>query len=206
MIKTMLIASILTHLLGVFIFLFSFWRKLKDDFAPDITFKIGFNILIGIGISLLFALRFFPEYYLLIAFIGAITGLFIAIFRFRIKFYEVLEAFIIAILPWLSLMFLLDSVLHSSLSSFLGFIVILILIFVSYYLDANYKKFNWYKSGKIGFTGLTILIVIFAIRLVLALFGISVLSLVNSRTEIIISITGILVFALLLYKLAVQKE
>lgn len=201
----MLIASILTHMLGVFVFLFIFWKRQKDDFSSDLIFKLGFNILIGISVGVTLSIWLFPIYSFWLGFIGGILGLFTALFKFRTKFYEVFEAFVISIMPWLALVFLHDSVIHSSLSSFLGFIGILVLIFVFYYLDSHYKNFNWYKSGKIGFTGLAILGIIFIIRFGLAIFGVSMLSLIG-KFEMLVSGLGILVCFLLLFNLARKIE
>jgi len=82
-------------------------------------------------------------------------------------------------LPWIALIFLGDSVVKSSLSSFLGFLAILVFILVYYYFDSHYKKFSWYKSGKIGFSGLVTLGIIFLVRAGVAVSESVVLSFVD---------------------------
>lgn len=205
MIKLMLIASILINTLGVFVFLLILWTRLKEDFSSDLIFKLGFSILTGIGVGVIFSYKFFSTYFLWATFIGGVLGLLATVLRFKAKFYEIFESFVVATLPWLGFIFLQDSAIHSSLSSFLGFIGILILIFVSYYLSSHYKNITWYKSGKIGFTGLTTLGLIFIIRFMLAIFGISMLSFV-SKFEAVISGVGAVVCFSLLYYLARTKE
>ncbi len=187
-------------------YLFIFWKKLKEDFYSEVIFRIGFNILIGLAIGILFALKFAKPYFLWAGFTGGMLGLAFTLIKFKFKFYEVLEAFIIAILPWLGFVYLFDSVRHSSFSSFLGFLAILILILVSYFIGAHYKNFNWYKSGKMGFTGLAILIIMFFARSVLALLSVSMLSLVNSRVEILISGLGFVSCLILLVRLSLEKD
>ncbi len=198
------IASLLINILGIFIFLFIFWKRQKEDFSSEIIFKLAVHILVGIGIAIAVSLYFLKEYWLWFTFVGGIAGLLIAIYRLRTKFYEIFEAFVIAVLPWLSGIFLLDSAVHSSLSSFSGFLLILIVIFISYYLDAHYKAFSWYKSGKIGFSGLATLAIIFLIRFGLAIFGISVLSFVG-KFEPLLSGIGLLSCLLLLVSLGRTK-
>lgn len=202
----MFIASLLVNAVGILLFLFIFWRRLKEDFASEIIFRIGFHILLGVGIAVLVSLNFFHSFFLWMALFGGVVGLIFSIYRIKIKFYETFEAFIIASLPWLSVIFLQDSVIHSSLSSFLGFLGILFLLFVSYYLDANYKNFSWYKSGKIGFSGLTVLCLIFLIRFALALLGITMLSFVGQIFELVATGLGIITCLVMLFNLGRTYE
>jgi len=205
MIILVAIASILTNTLGILVFLFILWMRLKEDFASEIIFKLGFNTLIGICLGVLISNKFLRPYFLWFGFMGGLIGMLTTVLKFKSKFFEIFEAFIVSVLPWMGFVFLNDSVMHYSLSSFLGFIAILVLIFVSYYLSAHYKNFNWYKSGKIGFTGITILGLIFIIRFMLAIFGISVLSFV-SNFEAVISGVGFLICLSLLVYLTKTKE
>lgn len=201
----MQIASHLSNILGVFVFLFIFWKRQKEDFSSEIIFKSAFYILTGIGAGYLTSYYFLKDYWLWLAFIGGSAGMLIANWQLRTKFHEAFEAFIVSSLPWLGITFLLDSVVHSSLSSFLGFIVILIIIFVSYWLDANYKAFGWYRSGRIGFSGVVTLGILFLVRFGIAIFRISVLSFVG-KFEPILSGIGILVSFAILISLGRIKE
>jgi len=194
----MLIASILANILGVFVFLFVFWKRLREDYSSEIIFKTAFYIFIGILIGFLISLKFIPAASFWLAFIGAALGLGFAILRLKVKFYETFEALAVSSFPWISFIFLLDSVIHSSLSSFLGFVAILIFVFISYFLDTHYKNFTWYKSGKIGFAGLLTLGLFFMVRSVLAIFTIHMLSFVGLRVEAAVSgVTALICFVLL---------
>lgn len=187
----MLLVDYITNILGVFVFLFIFWKRQKDDFSSDIIFKLAFNILVGITIGGFVAKFFIKEWWMWSEFVGGVAGLTLGMLRLRLKFFEIFESFVIASLPWLSLEFLINSVKTSSLSSFLGFLTILLIIFISYWFDASYKNFTWYKSGKIGFSGLATLALIFLTRFGLALGGFSVLSFVG-KFEWILSLVGFL--------------
>jgi hypothetical protein len=181
-----MLVNILVSILGIILFLFIFWKRLKEDYSAEIIFKVCFYILVGVGAGWALSVIFFPVCFFWLAFTGGVLGLVIAFFLLKVKFYETLEAFIIGFLPWLSLIFLQNSVETSSLSSFLGFLAILILTFVSYYFDTHYKKFNWYRSGRIGFAGLATAGLFFLTRLILAIFKVPVLSFVG-RSEIVVS-------------------
>lgn len=195
-----MLVNIAIILLGVLIFLFIFWKRLKEDYASNIIFQSATFIILGIFVGYFLSSRLFPFWFFWASLFGASIGLTLSLIRFKIKFYESLEAFIIAALPWLSLIFLANSVVTSSFSSFLAFVVILIMVFLSYWLDTHYKSFTWYRSGKIGFAGIATASLVFLIRAVLAIGGVSMLSFVG-RFEAIIS--GVMAFCgfILLYNL-----
>lgn len=202
----MWIASIPVNLLGILVFLFIFWKRLKEDYSPEIIFRSAFNILIGVGILYLIALKFLPVGSFWLSSIGAVLGLALSMFTLRVKFYETFEAMVISVFPWIGLIFLLDSVFHASLSSFLAFIAILIFVFLSYYLDSHYKEFAWYKSGKIGFAGVATLGVFFVARAMLAIFKIPMLSFIVFKVEAAISGVAALTCFILLFYLAKAEK
>lgn len=192
------------NLLGILIFLFIFWKMLKEDYVGEIIFSSSSFILLGIFVGYILSLRFIPPWFFWLEFIGAIFGLLISINRFKVRFYEAMEASLVGLLPWLGLTFLLDSITSSSLVSFIAFLTCLALIFFYYFLNLKYKSFSWYRSGKIGFSGLSVLGIIFLIRSSVAIFLIPVLSFVG-KAEVFVS--GSLAFTafLLIFNLA-RKE
>lgn len=200
-----MLVNFLLILLGIILFLFIFWKRLKDDYSSSIIFGSGFAILLGIVLGLGLSKIFVPQWYFWTAFAGSLLGMLLMIFKFKLKFYETFESLILATMPLTSLMFFKDSVIHSSLHSFLAFAASLILIFLAYWFDLNYKSFTWYKSGKIGFAGLSAGLIFFMVRTVLAIFGISMLSFVGGLEPIISGIIC-LVFVGLLINLGREKE
>lgn len=192
-----MLVNILVSLLGILVFLFLFWKRLKEDYVAEIVFGASFYILVGLGIGWTVSLRFFPNWFFWFSFTGGVVGLVVSFLRFKVKFYETLEAFIISSLPWLAFIFLENSVEKSSFSSFLGFAAILLLMLISYYFDTHYKKFVWYKSGRLGFTGLATAGIFFSVRLILAILKVPVLSLVNVSEIAISGILTVTSFALL---------
>jgi hypothetical protein len=184
-------------ILGLIIFLFIFWKRLKEDYASEVIFRVAIFILLGLLTGWLLAVKLRPDVFLWSAFLGASLGLGLAVFSLKLRFYETLEAFIISVFPWLALFFLKDSVVNSSLSSFLAFLAVLLFVFISYYFDANYKHFSWYKSGKIGFAGLSTLGIMFIVRSAIASFGITMLSFVDKFESIVSGAAAFICFLLL---------
>lgn len=196
----MIIANLSINLLGLLTFLFIFWKRLKEDYASEIIFKSASYIFLGMSIFYLISFNFIKDWFLWFSFFGGVLGLILAFYSQKVRFYESFESFVISSLPWISLMFLTNSIQTSSLISFSGFVVMLILMFLAYWLEANYKKFFWYKSGKIGLSGLIILAVILTFRLTVAIFKIDMLSLVS--LEKYLSGAFLILDIFLIYKLA----
>ncbi len=192
-----MLVNIAVSIVGIVVFLFMFWKRLKDDYSPEIIFSSAEYILLGIMIGFLAAFKFIPNWFFWTTIFGGMIGLTVAVFRLRIRFYESLEAFIISLLPWLGFIFLEDSVVNSSLSSFLSFVAILIIVFISYWLNVNYKSFTWYRSGKIGFTGLVTAGIVFILRSVIAATGRSVISFAAGYETVISAVAALICFLLL---------
>jgi hypothetical protein len=159
-----MIANLFVNIFGALIFLFLFWKKLKDDHVPEIIFSAAYLIIGAIAVSYFVSLKFFPDWFFWSEVVAISAAFAFSVYKFRMSLYETLDALVISILPWFSLTFLKDSVVNSSLTSFIGFIVILIFIFIYYFLESRYKRFTWYRSGKIGFSGLSTLMILFLVR------------------------------------------
>lgn len=200
-----MLVNLAVGFLGIILFLFIFWKRLREDYSSEIIFQTAITSLVGVGIGLLLSRLLLPDWFFWLGFVGGIAGLSPMLFKFKLKFFETFEAFILALTPIITLMFFRDSILYSSLNSFLAFVACLVLIFFAYWVDLNYKSFTWYKSGKIGFTGLFIALVFFLIRTVVAIIGPAVVSFVG-RFEPIVSGVAALVFLGLLVRLGRIQE
>ncbi len=186
------------------IFLFIFWKKLKEDYSGEIIFSSGFFILAGILLGHLISVWFLPNWFFWLEFAGVIIGLAASAFKFKVRVYEVLEAIVISLFPWIAIIFLVDSVNNSSAISFVAFLVCLGLIFLYYFFDLKYKGLSWYKSGRVGFSGLATLGIFFLIRSSVAIFLSAVLSF-SGKAEVLVSGSLAFVTFLLIYNLA-RKE
>lgn len=202
--RTML-ANILVNLLGAVVFLYLFWKRLKDDYVSSSIFSTGFYIVLGVVLGVLISTYLIPSWWFWISIVGATAGFCLGIVRFKLRFFETFEAVTLGLLPWLAIFFLSDSVTNASAYSLGYFLFISSLIVLSYFLMKSYKTFTWYKSGKVGFVGLATASLFFLLRGVIALLFPFVLSFVGS-SEVILS--GVVSFALflLLFNLSRYEE
>lgn len=196
---------LIANILGLTLFFFFLWKRLKDDYHYEKIFNFGFLILLGTIIGYFVSNYIFKEYWFWIQLLITACLFMFNIIRQKMKFFESFEALIIGSLPWIGLVFLTDSVGRSSLSSFLLFWITLICVFFFFLLDSQYRKFTWYKSGRVGFAGVVTGFVFFVSRIVLYLIYPKTISFVPNF-EIYFSSTFALVFFLLTYKLFISKE
>lgn len=187
-----MILDFLITLLTSLLFLFAFWVRLKEDYTQQQIFTTGFWVLFGIGCGNILAVNFFDVWWFWTGLAGGFLGLIAGIKRFHLRFFETLEAFVISgLLMFLSIAFssLMADYSPITLAMTLG-IVFFIVLFL--FLDVHYKKFIWYKSGRVGFTGMTVLGLFFLIRSIVAMGGSSVLSFAG---DIDVVISGVMSFA-----------
>jgi len=195
---------LIANLLGIFSFLFTIWKRLKDDYHPEKIFSLGFLIL-GICLPASLISKFlFPFYWFWIVFASCVVGLFIGVRLYKTRFFESFEAVFLGLLIWLDILFLTDTTSSSSLLSFIAFWVCLMAIFLFFFLDTRYKSFVWYKSGKVGFSGLFVFCILFLIRSVVAFINVPVISFIG-RLDGFISLSVGFLGLFSLYKLSCLK-
>ncbi len=192
---------IIASLIGTATFLFIFWKKLKEDYLPDQIFMIAFYVIVGIVLGYFLSTKVLTSWWFWIEVIFSLLGLTAGLVRYKFRFYESFEAYVVGLLPWFSLVLFADSVLNANLSSFIAFSFIIVLIGLYYFLDTHYKNFSWYASGRVGFAGLVTAGIFFLVRATLALFSIPVLSLAGRLDSIFSGLVGFLMF-FLVYNLA----
>jgi hypothetical protein len=196
-----MIFEIFAEIIGVASFLFIFWKKLKEDYSSVFIFTTSFYVL-GSMTGFALAAKYFAASWLFWAtFAGSLVGLFLGVLRFKLRFFESYEALTIGLLPWLSLYYLSYSIKASSIYSFIAFVFMVFLMGLYYYLDKHYKSFSWYRSGRIGFSGLSVSGVFFLMRAAVASFFPFVISFLDKYEAILSGVTAF-VFFLLTFNLA----
>jgi len=186
-----MILDIFLGLLTATLFLFVFWRRLKEDYAPDQVFSTGFYILLGISVGALLAVNFRPTWWFWSGLSGALLGLSIGVERFRLRLFEALEAAIYGGLILCAGLFLREWAGGFDVFVLWLHLGVLFLILVFEFLNLHYKKFTWYKSGRVGFSGLTVAGIFFILRAVVASYFPNTVSFIG-KSDVILS--GIFAF------------
>lgn len=200
---------ILPPLLGGILFLFIFWKRLREDYSSELIFNSGtiFVLLIIAGFFLFrLAAGLIAETPIFnpngLWFWGSIGGFLLAFLlslkKFKLRAVETFEAAAIASLCWLLLVYASNLVWPS-------FALVLILLAVFYQLERNYKRFSWYKSGRKGFSGQAVVGIFFLYRFVAALVSPSSFSLLG-RVELIPSAAATFLLLFSLYNLSESKN
>ena len=193
------------NLVGVFMFMYFYWRKLKDDFSSTAIFNSAFTIIFLVIAGFLIAVKFMPQWWFWFSFVGALTGVVLSLSKLSLYKYETIEAGTLGFLVWISMMSLNEYLKTTQFLSLVGLFVVLFLFLVYFVLDKHYKRFSWYKSGRVGFSGLTILGLFFLIRAVFALMNLDMISFIEYELEVVISGAVSLVCFILVYNLSKQE-
>lgn len=199
----MLVNAILISL-GILGYLFFVWRRLKDDYSANVVFSTSLIILSSSFVLSGIFTHFASGLWFWGGIVGILVSFGISVYKYKLKFYESLEAFGIGFFIILSMIFLADSIIASSISSLGFFLVILALIILFFVMEMKYKDLSWYKSGKVGFSGLFILGIFFVIRSLIAIVYPHVLSYLVTFSlldAILSALVGLAMF-LVLYKLS----
>lgn len=199
----MIINSILIFL-GAFFFLFAFWRRLKEDYFENQIFTTGFYIFFFVTIANIVGRYIATDYWFWLSYLGLLLGTILGSMRFKMRFFEVLEATVVASFTPTILFLLYDGIRLASASSFFAIAGITLLIGMYYFLTVHYKRISWYRSGKIGFSGLAVLGTFFLARAVVAVVSPNVVSLVY-YDWILSSIAAFLTFLVLVH-LSLKKS
>jgi len=146
------IPLILLVIIGALVFLFLYWKKLRDDYSRDTVFTTGLFVVIGsiaggVGGNLLSKVLmenrvFVPQGTwfwgsVLVSFVFFLFG----VRKKKLRFFETFEAYGMGIIVWFAIF---ASILYWPLS------LVLIMFFILYLiLNKYYKRFSWYQSGRL---------------------------------------------------------
>lgn len=189
----------LQDLIGAFFLFFLFWLRLKEDYPSFSIFSILFFILFGIIGARFISFFLFPTFWFWLSFLGASLGFLFSYFKFNLRFFESLEAFFISFFPWIFSIFLFENtqLLDFRLFLYLLFFIFLALLF--FYFEKKYKSFSWYRSGRIGFSGISVALLFFISRLILAFFYPDMLSFSGKSEKFLSGFLVCLLFGLMLF-------
>jgi hypothetical protein len=157
---------IITNILGVFLFLFVFWKKLKEDYSSEIVFNLAFISIFGLLCGIAVSYFFYPEYWFWYGLLGTSVSFSLFVRKYKLRFFECYETLLLSLLAWLSIYYLFETIVQKSLTLFINFWISIFTIFIYFFLSYFYKSFTWYKSGRLGLSGVVTVIVFFIIRFI----------------------------------------
>jgi hypothetical protein len=193
--KTLLIV------LGNLIFLYIFWSRLKEDYQSQNIFSAAVYILLSATVFYQLARYFTPPFWFWIVIVGILVGFGVAVLRFGFRLTETMDALIISLLPLEALVFINDYINTNNAESLIALFVVLALILLYFLFNAHYKKFTWYKSGRIGFSGLAVLGFFFLARALFASLNFFMVSF-SGKYEVYLSSVSAFISFLILFNLA----
>jgi len=188
---------LIANLLGFFAFLYIIWKSLKDDSHSDSIFSLGFSISFVILVTYLFSKYFLNGYWFWLELIGVLITFLVLTLKLRMRRYENFEGVFLGLLVWLGIVFLSDTVVSYSVYSFAAFWVHLFATVLFIFLSTRYKSFVWYKSGKVGFSGLAVLGFLFLVRAVAGIYFKDIISFAPRFEVLFSSIVSFISFLLL---------
>lgn len=196
--------SIFINLVGFLLFTFLVWKRLREDYSRDTIFGLGFLVVSGLILGNLLSKYFTSGFWFWGEIAGILLGLAVSLIKFRLRFYETLEALILGSLAWFGFFWLVIFLRNPVIVSFLMVLLIACLLVLFGLFEANYKDFSWYHSGKVGFSGLTVAAIFFLARAVIASFFPTLLSFAG-RSEVFLAASCSFLLFLLVYNLS-RKE
>lgn len=204
--------SILHHaslfLAGSFLFLFIYWKRLREDYSSELIFSSAISFILAILAGLLLSLFlsgaisqssvFIPSgLWFWGCFLGFVFGYLVSVKKFKLRSVETFEGGAIAAAPWLLLAYLIAQ-------AFLFFAVVLFLLLVFYVLEKKYKSFQWYKSGRKGFSGFATLAAYFVVRGVASILAPNTFSLIG-KVDLLPSAISAFLLLFSLYNLSEES-
>lgn len=190
---------------AIIMYLFLFWRQLKDDYPHQTIFTTSFYVLFGIAAFYLLSFFYREDLWFWFSGAGALIGFLISTLKYELKITETLDAAVIATNTIvIAAYFYLGSV-AGDIVAYMLTIFHLSLYFLFWFLNENYKKFSWYRSGKIGFAGLVTLGFYFLVRSIVALYFPDMISFIGKEDAMISAFIAFVSF-LALYNLSKQTN
>jgi hypothetical protein len=171
----MLLSAIFVVFANIF-FLYFFWRRLKEDYVSEQIFTTAFFALLFMLVTYVVTIRYLTDWWFWTGFAAGLGGISIGIFRFKFRVVETIEAFLLACLPVLMIICFGEYVRTGSVINIVASLVMAVFLLMFFLVDKHYKRFSWYRSGRIGFSGLSLAGGFFLLRAIVASYFDNMLS------------------------------
>ena len=83
-----MMVDVLLYILGLLIFQYIFWRRLREDYSKEIIFSSEYCILFCLLVAALASAKFFPAWWFWTDLAGIIFGLTVAVAWFHLRIFE----------------------------------------------------------------------------------------------------------------------
>ena len=200
-----MLITILINIFAFFVFLFVAWKRLKEDYPAENVFTLCFVTALGLLSGYLVARQFAPAFWFWMEILGVLIGFIVIVLKIKLKVYETLEALVIGYLYWFGIYWAYLFIKTPSIITLLAALLAICFIILFYLLNKSYRNFSWYKSGRIGFSGLTTAGFFFLTRGAIASFFPFMLSF-SGKSEAVLSGAVSFIIFLLVYNLSRQGE
>lgn len=196
--------SLLIHFFGAFFFVFTLWKKLKEDYYPERIFNTAFIIISALFLASFLVFTPFYNFTFWFQVVVVFVGTYFLSKKFDIRLNELFDALIAGILPWLVASFLFTTINLSDVYHFIFTWVLVFLFAVYIFLNSIYKKITWYQSGKLGLSAVVVTILFFISRAIISLFNFNLTTFV-AGLDLWFSVAFAFVFFLLLLRLSKEN-
>src|SRR5689334_19176950 len=118
--------------MGGFVFLFTLWKRLKEDYFDNQIFTTGFYVFALVAIANVIASYFLKDYWFWLSLLGILLGIIAGTYRFKLRFFEVLESSVVALFAPSIMLLLYDGIRLRHAASFFAISVIALFIGLYY--------------------------------------------------------------------------
>lgn len=191
-----MITNIILILVGILIYLFIFWRRLKDDYITNQIFGVAFFSVFALLLSIT-ASYWFPNLWFWISLLSVLIAGIIGAIKHRIKLFEYFDAQISGFIPLLMIGFILGSINNWDVVNYLIVLLLFGILVFNVYLNGSFKKFKWYRSGNAGFPAMVTLAIIMLTRIAVAVVNPWMLSFVNGDIYISVAMFTLSISAII---------
>lgn len=186
--------------LGVVLFSFVLWRRLKEDYPHEQIFFLTLLFLFVGFLSLVIIDKRLGDFSFWGVFVINILAGFYFIKKLGFKFFESIDA----LAPswfWFIFFFSLAGFLRDwkNIMSLSYPTAALLSLFTYHFLLARYRRFSWYPSGKVGFAGFFSLAAYFVLQALVAIYKTLVLSFNSASVDFAVNGLLSLVLVFIVY-------
>lgn len=164
---------LLLLILGSFFFSFTIWRKLREDYEQKKIYTLTLVIFILSLTGWWIGNHFLVGFAIWVVILANVLFTSFVVSKLEMKFFELIDGLAPAIFYFLFFWYLATLVLDFQNRFFtVGPQIVLAAFSIAIYkiLFANYRRFVWYPSGKVGFAGLVSLAFYLVARGLLTLY------------------------------------